>query len=148
MSETGRIRVIRPKCGTRALGPEEQVRTRKRWDTEPPLATLLPIQFETGGSLTSLSGSCPNCQTEVPSEDLRGVITRPTGGSAIIDGIGLCPKCRIWVPFYFISKDAPVRLEWMDEGTNAWMMAVGKPELGRWRRALLWLWHALTFQGV
>lgn len=137
----------RPKAGTRPLSKDEVEAFQSAWRQGRPIVGHLPITFRSGSSMDTFTGHCPVCGTAMPDEDLRGRVTRPTPETAIVEACAPCRPCRIWVPFYFIVRTDPLRLEWPDHRTNEWLVSVGKPQRGPVLRALSWALDALLFRG-
>lgn len=127
------------------LTPAEAERIKLQWRGARPIAAAIPIEFGDGSSLTDFNGACSCCGAPIPADHVRGTITRPTPTTAMIEARGACLACQTMVPFCYLCRTNPLRLEWQDEATGNWFVAVGRT---RTQRFLRWLWDAITFQGV
>jgi hypothetical protein len=97
--------------------------------------------------MDSFTGECSCCGVPIEPKDLRGTVTRPTRKTAMLEAWGPCRSCKTWVSFSYTVKSNPLRLEWRDESSNEWFVAVGRQEHGPIRKALTWVWRAISFQG-
>jgi len=68
-----------------------------------PIKPLFPIRFG-AGVVNGLNLACPNCQTSVPIERVRGNISS-FSHSASISGFAACPACKGWSSFEIRFRD-------------------------------------------
>lgn len=144
----GKLRFYIPKVGRHGLTGRDRDRFCRTWKDAPTLASFLPIRFESGASLDEVTPQYPCCLAEIPFMGLHGQATRPTPQSAILDGVAPCLRCWTWVPFSFIVKTRPLRLEWPDDAGNGWKVAVGRFPHGVLGRAWRWMVNTLMFRGA
>lgn len=96
--------------------------------------------------MEEFTGHCSCCGAQIPEDSMRGKVTRPTPETALIEAHAPCLACRTWIPFYFVVRANPLRLEWVDEETREWLVVVGKPVEGLMARGLRWMRDALLFR--
>lgn len=72
---------------------------------KPTIDSQLPIVFDNGHTFARFEGGCTLCHAPVDTKDIHGTITRPFPKVAIINAIGACRTCKIYVPFFMRYKD-------------------------------------------
>ncbi|WP_224962803.1 hypothetical protein [Geomonas subterranea] len=106
---------------------------------KPTIASQLPIVFDNGHIFARFEGGCTVCRAPVDAEDIHGVITRPFPRVAIVQAIGACRSCKIYVPFFMRYKDDG-RTETRDAAGN-WIFGHSEREGGRasrWAAETMW----------
>lgn len=81
----------------------------------PTIASQLPVDFDNGCGFEVFDGYCNHCGKVIPSEMLRGSLTRPFHNVAVIDAVGICVPCRVLTEFYNRMHD-DMRITAMRDG--------------------------------
>lgn len=71
----------------------------------PTICSQLPLRFENGHVFKQFEGTCSGCGRKVEAKDLHGSIVQPIKSVAVIDAVGFCRSCEIFVPFFNRVKD-------------------------------------------
>lgn len=72
---------------------------------KPTIASQLPIVFDNGHTLARFEGWCPICHAPLEASEIHGEISRPFPKVAIIQAVGGCRTCNIYVPLFMRYKD-------------------------------------------
>jgi hypothetical protein len=67
----------------------------------PSICGQLPLMFVNGTKVTQFKCKCSACKTTLPDELVRGYVTKPFETVAIVDAVGVCPKCNMATPYLY-----------------------------------------------
>ena len=67
----------------------------------PTIESQLPVVFANGRRWTGMSFHCRGCATTLHNEVVRGSITRPFDGVAVVEAVGVCSGCRLCTRFLY-----------------------------------------------
>ena len=82
----------------------------------PVMDSFLPIRFENGAQIKTVSVLCAGCGKTIGATEMRTELKR-VDGSAMVEGFGLCYECKTVSPFLF---------EFRDDGSYRYKDAKGK----------------------
>lgn len=66
-----------------------------------PIASNFPVRFAGGVQWNSFCGDCEKCGKAIPSQQLRGLVTRPLARLAVIEAVGVCEGCSLLTRFLY-----------------------------------------------
>lgn len=70
-----------------------------------PIASNFPVRFASGAQWNSFGGDCEKCGKPIPSERLRGLVTRPLARVAVVEAAGVCAGCGLLTRFLYRLHD-------------------------------------------
>ncbi len=98
-----------------------------------PLVTNERITYE------RMHGFCNVCRDPIPDENTFAAKTNPVEGVTVVEGVGLCHRCRVATPFYLrfhaqghIDGPSPVDGRW-----TTWQFAKQNSQR-RWWDIIAW----------
>lgn len=103
-----------PSSKVRPMTKAYQELTKK-----PTISSQLPLVFHNGHVLKEFKGSCSICGKLLDPKHICGTIVQPFENVAIVEALGLCRRCNVYVPLYMRYKDDG-RIETRDASGN-WM---------------------------
>jgi len=109
--------------------------------TMPTIQSQLPIVFQSGFRLTEFDGVC-HCGTEIPHVDLHGHFTEPISDVAVLEALGACPKCKLWIPFR-VRFRGDGAMEWVKNGE--WVRTQPERSKRVSRKVREWLAGSIAF---
>lgn len=85
--------------------------------------------------------ACKQCEASIEPEQFRGQITKPFDNVAILEAVGICPKCRLLTEFFCrFHPDGEISFP---SDTGGWRRAGPKGMVGEIRKQLGWS-HVIT----
>lgn len=109
-------------------------RLRQDFKSGTVIAHAYPITLINGAVVTDVIAECGKCNTELPKEFFRGVVSTMHGGNTIINrGVGCCAKCLLIfeVENRIKTHKDGYRVEWCKDGH--WVTSIYEVETRRSR---------------
>ena len=67
----------------------------------PPVKNEFPLFFPGGLRVRRFDGMCSACKLFIPSDQMRGKVTRPSKDVAMVAAAGVCHSCHLVTDFHF-----------------------------------------------
>lgn len=104
----------------------------------PSIASQLPIIFDNKAQFDSIEAKCLSCDQPIAPDQLRGTITRPIPGVAVVDAVGYCKTCNLVTPAHYrLHDDMRLSGRTRDGSWAQWQMRPARrSRIGRFLRWL------------
>lgn len=108
---------------------------------------IFPLVANGRISYKRMRGYCNVCRDPIPDENTFAAKTNPVNGVTVVEGVGVCHRCRVCTPFFlrfheqgYIDGPSPIDGRW-----STWKFDGNESGSRKWWDIIAWSKYLLRF---